>query len=366
MEKQFVLWGPPVIPSSSGEPGYRADVEIWMKRLSDVGITKVFAYAPELDTVIIQAGRKHDISVCPYIGSTAFPNYGAREQKWSWSLDYLRIPPDHPDAREIIETHRPIYYGPFAGEEKLEPFAKAHPEFWSLTRDKRMTLNPGEKRCMSLAFPEVRANRIQKYIDVLDRLDNPDEIQMEFYLELEDNDGAVTYGYEDEVTNAFKKETGKNAFDIPNSDPQWLQFRADYVTGFLKELREAVKSHSPEVKFSTTMIAGNSGDYIKVLQDWPKWIEQGIIDELYVWWRTDSNLESVRRQTKHISSIVNGRCPFIAEFSCYHPGSFQTPEKMLEGARIARDNGADSVGVYRSHSVDQLDFWDVLKKMNEY
>lgn len=82
-----------------------------------------------------------------------------------------------------------------------------------------------------------------------------------------------------------------------------------------------------------------------------------------MWWRTDSDLGRLERQARHVADVVAGRCPFIAELSCYHPGSFQDPELMLEGARIARANGADAVGVYRSHAVDQLDLWSTLEQM---
>jgi hypothetical protein len=38
---------------------------------------------------------------------------------------------------------------------------------------------------------------------------------------------------------------------------------------------------------------------------------------------------------------------------------------MVEGARIALDNGADGVGVYRSHGVDQLGLWPALEQMGK-
>ena len=288
---------------------------------------------------------------------------GTAPRSWGWSLDFLRVQADDPAAKKILESHRPIYDGPAIGEENLEPFAKEHPEFWSLTRDKRMTLEPGERRCMSLAFPEVRANQIQKFLESLDSQRGADGIQVELVLGNEDADGVSTYGYEDAVADAFQQEHGKSPFDIPNSDPDWLRFRARYVTAFLADLRDAVKAKSPSAQFTTTVIAGDSDDYMKVLQDWPAWVDQGIVDELYVWWRTDSDLKRLERQVKHVAEVVNGRVPFIAELSCYHPGSFQTRELMLEGSRVARDNGADAVGIYRTHGVDQLDYWDVLAQM---
>ena len=78
-----------------------------------------------------------------------------------------------------------------------------------------------------------------------------------------------------------------------------------------------------------------------------------------------SLVERLERQVKYVSSVVNGRCPFIAELSCYHPGSFQTPEKMITGARTAIDNGADGIGIYRSHGVAQLNYWPVLEEMSK-
>ena len=36
---------------------------------------------------------------------------------------------------------------------------------------------------------------------------------------------------------------------------------------------------------------------------------------------------------------------------------------MIEAARVAKANGADAVGVYRSHAVDQLRPWHVLEQV---
>ena len=360
MARQLVLWGPPIVSTEPGHPDHVRDLEGWVDKVSGVGITKLIGGST---TELVDAAHVKDIAVHPYVNYTAFPSYGNRAKTWGWSLEFLRVQADDPSAKKILERHHPIYDGPVIGEEKLEPFAKENPEFWSLTRDKRTTLEAGERRCMSLAFPEVRADQIQKFLDSLGSQKGADGIQVEFVLGNEDADGVSTYGYEDAVAGVFQQEYGKSPFDIPNSDPDWLRFRARYVTAFLAELRDAVKAKSPSAQFTITMIAGDPDDYLKVLQDWPAWLDEGIVDELYVWWRTDSDLKRLERQVKHVAEVVNGRVPFIAELSCYHPGSFQTPELMLEGSRVARDNGADAVGIYRTHGVDQLDYWDVLAQM---
>ena len=87
------------------------------------------------------------------------------------------------------------------------------------------------------------------------------------------------------------------------------------------------------------------------------------MDELYLWFRTTSDVRRVERYTSQLSELIRGRCPLIVELSCYHVGSFQDPNLMLEAARVALDNGADSVGMYRGHAVDQLNFWPLIEKI---
>ena len=72
-----------------------------------------------------------------------------------------------------------------------------------------------------------------------------------------------------------------------------MQFRPDYVTLALTEMRAAVKQADPDAVFSTTLIAGEKEDYLKLLHDWPAWIEQGLIDEFYIWFRTNSDLDAL-------------------------------------------------------------------------
>ncbi len=360
MARQLVLWGPPTVPAQPGEASTGREVEAWVERCANAGVTKMISAG--MKPMTVAAAHARGIEAHPYVNYTAFPSYGSRPRPQGWSTAYLRVPPDSPEAREILDAHRPIWGAASAGEETLEPLARERPDLWSLTRDRRMTLNPGEKRCLSLAFPEVRAIQVKRFVDALNDTQG-DGVQVEFVIGNEDENRTATYGYEDAVADAFRDKHGKSPFDIPNDDPDWMQFRADYVTNFLGEVRAAVKAEYPKALFTATIIAGDPGDYLRVLQDWPAWIEQGILDELYVWWRTDSNLKSVERQARHAAETIGGRVPFIAELSCYHPGSFQTADRLLEGARAARANGADAVGLYRSHALEQLDLWDALEEM---
>lgn len=361
MPKRLMLWGPPVVDSTPGSPDYAEHLPGWVKKCADVGITKIIG--GDSTVALTEAAHEVGIKVDPYVNYNSFPRYGSARLTYGWSVDFMRVPVDHPQANNILKAHIPIYDAPKVTTTIL-PFAANHPEYRSLTRSRAYTLNPGEDVYLSPAFPEVRENQAQIFIDTL-AASQGDGIQVEFVLGNEDENGAVTYGYEDRVVDEFREKTGKDAFALANDDPEWLQFRADYVTLFLAELRAKIKTMSPSVLLSTTMITGEPDDYLKLLHDWPAWIEQGLLDEIYIWFRTDSDLTKLGRQIKHIVEVTDGRVPVIAELSAYHPGSFQDPELMLTAAKIVMDSGADGVGIYRSHAVEQLNLWPVLEKMGK-
>jgi hypothetical protein len=137
------------------------------------------------------------------------------------------------------------------------------------------------------------------------------------------------------------------------------------VTLFVRELREKLRVESPGARLTSTLIAREPDDYLKGFQDWPAWLDEGLVDEFYLWFRTTSDLGEVERQTRHASDVVGGRVPLIVELSCYHPGSFQEPDILLEAAKRARGNGADAVGLYRSHAVEQLNLWPVVEQITQ-
>ena len=133
----------------------------------------------------------------------------------------------------------------------------------------------------------------------------------------------------------------------------------------MRDIRRKLSIDSPGARLTSTLIARDSKEYAKVFQDWPKWVDENLVDEFYIWFRTTNDLEEVERQTKYAADIIQGRVPFIVELSCYHPGSFQEPEILIEATRVARDNGADAVGLYRSHAVEQLNLWSTVDEMRK-
>ena len=338
------------------EPSDEKKVRDFVQKCADHGVTRLFPWTGS--RVLVEAAHEKNIEVHPYL---AFNSHGRKTVRYTWSVNYVGPPIGTPEAKDILDHHRPIWAHPRYSV-NVSDFAKQHPEWWALDRQLTKELNVGRKRVMSLAVPEVRAYENRRYLSLLEDTGG-DGVQVEFISENRDEHGVAIFGYEQPMVTAYQEKFGKNPFELANNEPSWVQFRADQVTACLRELRQRLKDKFPRVLLSVTVIDRDQEDYIKVGQDLPRWVKEGLIDEFYVWFRTTSDLGTVERHVKQAAEIIAGQCPLIAEISCYHPGSIQDPKLMVEADRRARANGADTVGIYRSHAVDQLDLWPVIEQI---
>jgi len=328
-------------------------IDLFLKKCHKNGVDRIIAghASPEL----VESAKKLDIEVDSYV---ALNYHGEYSSAYNWSLNYALPNVESKDARNIIDNHRPIYdYTP--PELKITDFASDNPQLWSMSSLDSKELKPGERLTLSFANSIVREHEIAKYSDMYQE-SKPNGLQVEFVLGNEDQNGFSLSGYQNDMINLFEKETGRSIKDVKNDDMEWVQFRANQTTLFLKDLRKAIDS---SIRISATVIYREETGYLKVGQDWEKWVLDGLVDELYIWFRTTNKLEEVSDGVNNFVRKVNGICPVIAEFSCYHPGSFQNREEILKASSIAKSKGANAVGVYKAQSVEQLNLWSVLDEM---
>lgn len=153
--------------------------------------------------------------------------------------------------------------------------AKRHPqwltrkgnnqEIWLEGKHKRVWLNP--------FHPEVQQFIQNLILEVVTKYDI-DGIQFDDHFGL-----PSEFGYDPFTVNLYQQEhQGKK----PPTDPQnseWLRWRADKITAFLKQVFQAVKQQKPNCIMS---IAPNPQrvSYDLFLADWAEWDRQGLIEEL--------------------------------------------------------------------------------------
>ncbi len=86
-------------------------------------------------------------------------------------------------------------------------------------------------------------------------------------------------GHNPAVLAAYRAEHGGREPPADDLDPAWLQWRADRLTDFLRELRKALKTVRPQLVLSLSPSPYPWG-LQEYLQDWPRWLREGLADEL--------------------------------------------------------------------------------------
>ncbi len=353
----LVLWGSSdsFIDPTRPAPRHEAD-EAYVSKAAAHGVTRL-APSGRPSERLVEAAQEHGLEVHPYL---AF-NFHGGLVLYQWSLDYMTPTMHTAAARAVADGHRPVWRTP--APVAASQYANEHPDQWSLGRNRSREAPPGWRLTMSLAHPDAREHLVGQYLEMTETKGTLG-VQVEFVDANVDETGAADSGYEDRMLAEFEAHSRRRALHIPNDDPEWLSFRAEYVTKFMRELREAVKARDAAAPVTATMLARERDGYVKVLLDWETWVAEGLLDEMYVWFRATSDLDEVERLTREAVEAAGGRLPVIAELSCYHPGSLQWPDPLVEAARRALGVGASAVGVYGSDAVEQLDLWDAIKRIS--
>ncbi|MGG6239484.1 glycoside hydrolase family 10 protein [Nodosilinea sp. AN01ver1] len=139
------------------------------------------------------------------------------------------------------------------------------------------------RRWMNPFHPQVQKFQLELINDLVSNYEI-DGFQFDDHLGL-----PVDFGYDPFTINLYRAEHGGQA---PPSDPQdaeWMAWRASKISDFLGEVYKLVKARRPNAVVS---ISPNPYPfaYANYLQDWPTWVNRGIVDELVVQvYRSDQN-----------------------------------------------------------------------------
>lgn len=91
---------------------------------------------------------------------------------------------------------------------------------------------------------------------------------------------GLNYGYGQSCVAKFKEATGINALALKNSNEfaAWDDWRRAQVTNIVKKISSFLKSNFPEMLLSSAVMPSSERAYTVLFQDWPLWLEQGIVD----------------------------------------------------------------------------------------
>jgi uncharacterized lipoprotein YddW (UPF0748 family) len=155
--------------------------------------------------------------------------------------------------------------------------AKLHPNWlttkqdgetvWKEGKDPRVWLNP--------FHPEVQKFTIDLVVEVVKKYD-VDGIQFDDHFGL-----PHEFGYDKFTVDLYKQDHQGKLPPTDTKNEEWVNWRADKITAFMRDLFMAIKAVKPKVIVS---ISPNPQSFAKTffLQDWAKWERQGLVEELLV------------------------------------------------------------------------------------
>lgn len=154
--------------------------------------------------------------------------------------------------------------------------ALKHPQWLTRRRDGGTTSvsAAGEVVWLNPFRPEVQ-QLITELVVELVRLPGADGVQFDDHMSLPSD-----FGYDAWTTALYRRDTGR----LPPADPQdpaWVKWRADRISAFLVQLRQAVRLANPRAVVS---VSPNyyAFAYKLQLQDWRAWVARKAVDEVVV------------------------------------------------------------------------------------
>jgi hypothetical protein len=274
-------------------------------------------------------------------------------------------------------------------------------EYWTRTRDGKTWLDIGHRDrlgaygYLSLAYPEVRERERNLYLEFVERY-GVDGVQLEFMIARPpryaapegirrvpccDAEGYWAYGYDEPAIADYQQQYGVDPRKLPNSDPTWVQFRANYATQHLRELRHALDKRGKKVDVSIFAFSGtftSPEDGLAVGSDWETWLREGLVDTIYS--RTpgdplplrerypESKVAAMAEEYAAFRAAVAGRANLyptieLPTYPLCGPGQGTSAEAVDATERLGRaliGAGADRLGFWWYDTVEALNIWPAV------
>ncbi len=160
-------------------------------------------------------------------------------------------------------------------------------------RDEQLFLEPGDLRVGEytvLIIDEI----IARYPDLsgvhLDYVRYPYPVP--FLPRSSFNEYGLTYGYGEENIKRFKEKKGLDPLSMEDNNENsliWDDWKREQVTNLVERLAKHIKDKSPQMLISCAVIPSCDTAFSVAFQDWPGWLENGIIDYVVLMNYTKNN-----------------------------------------------------------------------------
>ncbi|MGD2179585.1 glycoside hydrolase family 10 protein [Lusitaniella coriacea] len=220
--------------------------------------------------------------------------------------------------------------------------AKRHPEWLTERRNGETVWVEGgvhDRVWLNPLRPDVQKFLTDLVVEIVENYDI-DGIQFDDHFGYPSD-----FGYDDFTVELYKKEHNGQEPPTEAKNSDWIQWRADKITDFMKDLFAEIKAEKSDVLVS---LSPNPQEFSResYLLDWQTWERLGLIEELIVQvyrddlarFREELNHPSIRQAQEHIPTgigILSGL-----------KGRFVPFSQIKDQVKIVRDRGFAGVSFF--------------------
>ena len=315
------------------------DVSEVLSNLEKHGFTSAFLFVKGHDSDVIYPTKLEDAK---YV----MENWGGGEDPLKRTVEIA-----HDYGIQLHATFVVFCEGRWRGKDK-----PSQPGWWlSKHEDLAQISRDGEKilRWADPAKEEVRGHEKDLILDLVKRYD-VDGVQLDYIRYPEEAEGCFCK----HCRSLFRRLHGVDPKLHSEPDQKlslWIRWRAWNITSFVKELRREMRMLKPEMKLSAAVFKDYPRCLITVGQDWPLWIEDGIID--FVCPMTYEYDVRVARYLARNHRAAAGEDAVIYEgLGKRSSQSILSPEEVRIQAEVFKEEGADGIVIFSLSSLTDGDF----------
>ena len=222
---------------------------------------------------------------CAYYASSFLPIYNPTDADPPLDTleEFTSFAHDISGGKPYIEIHPWVVLFPVWLEAGLPPpghVVLTHPEW--LTRKKQPEeLQPGEipQKWLDPGVPGVCDYLVQVCKEIVASY-NVDGLNLDYIRYYEGG-----HGYNPIALDRFRRRTKRKDIPLPE-DPEWQAWQREQITNLVRRIYAETKMIRPGLKLSVCSIVWGDPEkprekqdfYTRVLQDWPSWCQEGIVD----------------------------------------------------------------------------------------
>jgi len=335
-KKTFVaMWCGPNLTKKDGEwiqwaPESPKDVQYFVDRCAHAGINRVYPSMGDMYDSKVFEGAYQD-----------------------WDPLAVLVKAAHEKGIEVHPYQSVFLIGPHFGNFTREGFYKAQ------LRDGTKSEN-----FLSPGYEDIRAHMVEVYMELLEKYD-VDGIMLD-YIRFSGKDT----GFDPPIIDAFEAKYKISPYSVKKDDPRWVNFRAEYVTTFIRELRAAMKAKNIHKPVSVSTICHDNGTpqvtLADVQQDIVKWAKEGLVDYICPM-AYEKDLDKLALKIGNVVKGIKAVNPQVNVFGSVAPykDTLCTPEQFKAGVRVVLEQGADGVCIYRGSSMEKYNLWNACKEISK-